>query len=343
MTMRLPSLLMGGVLLLLGCGSDFDPDYQLKKARVLALQADPPQPQFGTTTTLRALLYLPQDETPSYHWSWCPAPTVAESGFACPIDQAGFETFLGVGAGQAPSLDLGTGETAVLTNVFAPEMLAALCSGQATGASASVGFWACASGGFPITVRMEFQTPSMALTDPNHWLPAVFKVFLPTDATQPSNQNPLLGTLATIAPLPGQPLDDTASVTLRRNLEYKLRLAMETTVSETFRGWTRDSQGGYSTDASGNHVIGDVREIISLKWYVEGGDLGNDNGDGGSDTGYNPYAAIPQPITNATDNFWKTPKLKDYGNDRARIIVVARDDRGGVGWTSAAVTLEAQP
>ena len=345
MTMK-TALLMGGVLLVLGCGSDFDPDYRLVKARVLALQADPPQPQVGAATTLRALVYLPQDETPSYHWSWCPAPTVAENGFACPIDQAGFETFLGVGAGQAPALDLGTGETAVLTNVFAPDMLAALCSGQATGASASVGLWACASGGFPITVRMEFQTPSMATADPNRWLPAVFKVFLPTEptsATQPSNQNPVLGGLASIAPAPGQTLDDTASVTLQRNLEYNLRLAMDASVSETFRGWTRDSQGGYTTDASGNHVIGDVQEIISLKWYVEGGDLGNANGDGGADTGYNPYAAIPQPISNATDNFWKTPKLEDYGKDRARIIVVARDDRGGVGWTSAAVTLEAQP
>jgi hypothetical protein len=335
--MRLSSLI-GAVVLLLGCSSGFDPDYRLAKARVLALQADPPQPPFGETTTLRALLYLPANETPTYHWSWCPAPTVADDGFACPMDQAGFETFLGVGAGQAPSLDLGTGETAVLTNVFAPDMLAALCAGRAAGINASVGLWVCDSAGFPITVRMEFKTPSMA-----QQAPAVFKVFLPTDATQPGNHNPVLGSLATIAPAPGATLDDAASVVLQRHLEYKLRLAMEASVSETFRGWTRDALGGYIKDTAGDHLIGEVQEIISLKWYVEGGDLGNANGDGGAGTGYNPYAAIPQSISNATDNFWKTPKPADYGNDHARIIVVARDDRGGVGWTSAAVTLEAQP
>jgi hypothetical protein len=337
------ALLIGGILPALGCSSDFDPDYRLTKARVLALQADPPQPQVGTTTTLRALLYLPENETPSYHWSWCPAPTVADDGFACPIDQAGFEQFLGVGAGQAPSLDLGTSETAVLTNGFAPDMLATLCAGQATGASASVGLWACASAGFPVTVRMEFQTPSMAKADPNHWLPAVFKVFLPTDATQPGNHNPVLGNLGTIEPAPGAALDDAGTVTLQRHIEYKLSVAMEPSVSETFIGWTRDSLGGFVTDSSGNHVIGQVQEIVNLKWYVEGGDLGNDAGDGGSDTGYNPYAAAPQPFSTAQENFWKTPKQKDYGKERARIIVVARDDRGGVGWTSAAVSLGAQP
>jgi hypothetical protein len=68
------AFVVGAVLLFLGCGSRFDPDYRLMKARVLALQADPPQPQLGTATTVRALLYLPDGETPSYHWSWCPAP-----------------------------------------------------------------------------------------------------------------------------------------------------------------------------------------------------------------------------------------------------------------------------
>ena len=344
MTMRPLALLLGGVLLALGCGSDFDPDYRLVKDRVLALQAEPPQPPQGATTTLRALLYLQDPNgTPRYHWSWCPAPTVADDGFACPIDQAGFEQFLGVGAGQAPSLDLGTAETAELTNVFAPDMLAALCAGQATGASASTGLWTCGSAGFPVTVRMEFQTPAMAKIDPNHWLPSVFKVYLPTDATLPGNQNPVLGDLATVAPAPGSPLDGAALVTLQRHLEYKLRLALDPAVSETFRGWTRDSLGGFVKDANNNHVIGDVQEIISLKWYVEGGDLGNDTGEGGADTGFNPYAAVPQDLTNATDNFWKTPKHKDYPSDHARIIVVARDDRGGVGWTGATVALEAQP
>jgi hypothetical protein len=360
MIMRSPALLIGGALLALGCSSDFTPDYRLVKPRVLALQANPPQPQQGSTTTLRALLYLPENETPSYHWSWCPAPTVADNGFACPVEQAAFAASLGLAPAEAPSLDLGTGETAVLTNVFAPDLLAALCSGKAdvtltggvsvdggsAGAAAAGtapglgqwGLWTCTSAGFPITVRMEFQTPSMSQA-----VAAVGQVFLPTDATLPGNQNPVVGGLATVLPAPGTDLDDAASIALRRHVKYRLQTAMDPAVSQTFRGWTRDNLGGYIVDGSGKHVIGDVQEIIRLKWYVEGGDLSDVNDSDGGDTGYNPYAAAPQPFSAALELNWKTPKQIDYGKDRARIIVVARDDRGGVGWTSAAVTLEPQP
>jgi hypothetical protein len=89
MAMRHDALLLSGILVALGCAGDFEPDWRLMNARVLALQADPPQPQFGGTATLRALLYLPEDETPSYHWSWCPAPTSAgHHGVSGPTRQA---------------------------------------------------------------------------------------------------------------------------------------------------------------------------------------------------------------------------------------------------------------
>jgi hypothetical protein len=115
-------------------------------------------------------------------------------------------------------------------------------------------------------------------------------------------------------------------------------------VSETFIGWTRDSLGGYATDANGKHIVGSVQELISVKWYVEGGDLGDDMGNGGSDTGYNPYATSPpQTMADAVDNTWKTPKPIDYDQGAARIFAVVRDDRGGVNWTNATFNLEVQP
>jgi hypothetical protein len=114
-------------------------------------------------------------------------------------------------------------------------------------------------------------------------------------------------------------------------------------VSETFHGWTRDELGGYRFDASGNHVVGEVQEIIALKWYVEGGELDDGNANDAGDTGYNPYATLPKPFSTALEMDWKTPKQADYARDRTRIVVVVRDDRGGVGWTQSAVTLEPQP
>jgi hypothetical protein len=347
--MRTPALLAASVLLALGCGNDFNPEYRLVKARVLALQADPPQPQLGNSTTLRALLYLPEGEPPSYHWSWCPVPTSADNGFECPIDQAGFDQMLGLGPDQAPSLDLGTGETATLTNLFPPETLAALCTGNAdvtlgggAGAAPDAGaqseLWSCASAGFPITVRMELQTPSMAEV-----APAVFKVYLPIDATQPGNQNPVMGGLATIEPAPGQGLDEAGSVTLQRHRKYKLHLDMDQSVSEAFVGWTRDELGGYATTTNGDHIIGGVQEIIRLNWYAEGGDLGDGDKKYGGVTGYNPYESAPQPFPSALGIDWTTPKKAAYDKDSARIMVVVRDDRGGVAWASAVVTLESQP
>jgi len=336
-------------LLALGCSDPFTPDYRLVKSRVLALQADPPQPQLGESTTLRALLYLPgATDTPSYHWTWCPLPTSSADGYACPIDQAGFDQMLGLPAGQAPSLDLGTGETALFTNIFPPDMLAALCSGNADaalggGAQPVVGgqstLWTCGSGGFPITVRMEFQTPSMSQA-----APAEFKVYLPTDATQPGNNNPVVGGLTIVDPVPIATPDPPDLPTLKYHQLYKMTLDLTDSVSETFTGWTRDSLGGYTTDANGNHIVGSVQEIISVKWYVEGGDLGDDVGNGGSDTGYNPFAtAPPQTIADANENYWKTPKPADYDKSTASVMVVVRDDRGGVNWTSATFNLETQP
>ncbi len=363
MTMLSRALLVSGLSLALGCSGDFDPDFRLSKTRVLAIQAEPPQPAFGSSTTLRALLYVPDDETPSYRWSWCPAPTRAEDAFACPLDQAGFERLLGLPAGLAPSLDLGSGETAVLPNPFAPDVLATLCTGDAgatlsyglpldgavagptdagTAAGAVAGLWSCASAGFPVTVRMQAQTPSMAKANPDRWLDSVFKVYLPTDATLPGNQNPVMGGLSIIAPAPGGPLDTAGSLGLARHEKHRLKLDMDAAVSETFRGWARDELGGYRFE-SGRHVIGEVQEIIGLRWYVEGGTLDDGNPTDAGNTGFNPYAAAPRPFGDALEIDWETPKPADYPRERVRIVVVVRDDRGGVGWTQGAVTLEAQP
>jgi hypothetical protein len=42
-------------------------------------------------------------------------------------------------------------------------------------------------------------------------------------------------------------------------------------------------------------------------------------------------------------DYWNTPKLEDYPADLARLIVVLRDSRGGVTWTSGVATLVTTP
>jgi hypothetical protein len=418
MTMRITPLATGVALFALGCGSDFTPEYRLEKTRVLALQADPPQPRFGESTTLRSLLYLHDNDTPvSYHWTWCPLPTVSVDGYKCAVDQAGFDSLLGSMTGQAaPSLDLGTNETATFVNVFPASTLAAICSASAGatlaasevdagvagndagvawdgGASTAIPdggvatedggglpddgsvaeddggvaanwtapadvsdagtaggmpltkIFTCASAGFPVTVRLDFQTADMVARFEKP-ASAVFKVFLPIDDILQGNQNPVLGGLTLIDPdnpdpSAAQALDQAGSVTLKRKVKYKLVVDMPVSDAENYTGWTRDNLGGYVVDKkTGQHVIGDVQEILSLNWYVEAGDLGDNGGRRGGNTGFNPYAAAPQPFSKAQENYWKLPLTSDYKPGSAKIYVLVRDDRGGVGWTSATVALE---
>jgi len=123
---------MAGVALaLLACSrSDFNTPTLLNKPRILAIQAEPPQPALGASTTLRALVYQPPlgdggTAGVTYSWSWCPLPMSATDPSQCPIDQA-VASQLFASLPGVPALDLGSGETATFTNSFPASMLASL-------------------------------------------------------------------------------------------------------------------------------------------------------------------------------------------------------------------------
>src|ERR1039457_3106835 len=77
-TMR-KDILLASTLALLGCGNrNFNRPDLLNEPRILAIQAEPPQPTVGTSTTLRALVYQPPvtsdggacaDPGTTYAWS----------------------------------------------------------------------------------------------------------------------------------------------------------------------------------------------------------------------------------------------------------------------------------
>lgn len=72
-----------------------------------------------------------------------------------------------------------------------------------------------------------------------------------------------------------------------------------------------------------------------MSWYDECGDFGA-NGLGGRRTGYlgDPSNAN-STFENATQNTWNIPK-DGCASDYPRMIVVVRDNRGGVAWTDGA-------
>jgi len=141
-TVLLASLL---AVALVACGGrDFDKPGLLEKPRILAVKAEPPQPSFGQTTTLSALVYQPPLDrvaekcpTPgatTYQWRWCPVAMVADTQnntYTCPFPEDGFQQlYSAMGLGAPPPFYLGEGETMSFTNPFPALLLAALCRGD---------------------------------------------------------------------------------------------------------------------------------------------------------------------------------------------------------------------
>jgi hypothetical protein len=229
--MRKTLILIGPLALLACSNNNFNTPQLLKTPRVLAIQAEPPQPSFGTSTTLRALIYLPPvhsdaatcagvDPAAQYQWSWCPVPTSSNDGYKCHLQQADVDALAQqLGLDQVPQLDpatgeidLGTGETATLTNPFPAQVLDGICTGAIslyprpdTGTSSATpdgGVSFCdqaLSGqprfGYPVTVTLRYTPPCGSPPQDNFGptLTTVFTVLLPRDDSTPGNQNPVVG------------------------------------------------------------------------------------------------------------------------------------------------------
>ena len=365
------SLIASAALTLLACSpSGFNTPTLLNKVRVLGIQAEPPQPALGESTTLRKLVYQPPPSpdggaantmVTGYDWSWCPLPMSATDPSQCPIDQAAADQLF-AGIPGVPPLDLGHGDTATFTNPFPAAMLAPLCSGKFDGiptlaaaatqmgqlaASGALSF-SCKIAGFPITIQLTVHTitdnPQAPAADE---LKANFTVYLriTDDPNIPSNNNPHLDHIF----LDGSenPLSDTGTQTVARNSSVAADITGLTLLgdSETLPDPNKVLP---NTDPSSpqypNSVLGPIpqtlahanaTEVLTVSWFAECGDFGKD-GLGGRNTSYlGDSLNVNSTFENALQNTWNIPK--DCVVGPTRFIVVVRDNRGGVNWTSGVV------
>jgi len=296
---------------LAGCGASFDSRTLLTKLRVLALQAAPVNPAQGETTTLTPLVYSPSDTAFDFAWSWCPLLGQPNDGYVCPIaydDAAAMLAAAGVTA-TLPPFDLGTGPAATFTNPFAPDLLAALCEAGFDGQALD-----CRNG-FPIRVSVRVtQGPASQV--------ATTVVRLPVAAGAPSNANPVLGALSVDLSAGTQVLDDAGSVQVPRLADSPLHVAVDDAQAETYVG--RGLDGGAAT----------LRETLLFSWFAELGDF-HDN--------RTLFIDGVENLADATTDTWTPPAAREDARALSRLIVVVRDDRGGVGWTTATATLEPTP
>jgi hypothetical protein len=314
---RTTSLLFFSVLAAgaLGCGEDFDPYNRLTGLRVLAIKAEPPAPALGETTTLTPLVYTPEGAGPvTFAWSWCPVPGPASEGYPCQVREEDLKEAAMAAGLAAPSFDLGTGATATLTHSLPPALLQLICAD--TPGLPRLSDTDC-RGGFPVQILVRAKTASDELI-------SVRTVRLRFAPDHEPNANPFIDGLTVRLEDDDmdRPLTDVPEQTLPRAKDTPIKATVSPSVLEMYNG----------RDANLNPVR--RQEELTLSWFVESGD---------TESARTRFAVDGFRPEKAFENEWNPDRTKDYSRDTARLIVVIRDDRGGVGWRSAAVKLGATP
>jgi hypothetical protein len=292
-------------LLLNGCDSDFEPYGELSSLRVLAIESVPASPAPGETATLTPLVYVPGEEPLTSSWSWCPVEAPPDEGAACPVAEE--EATLALGT--PVRYDLGSEPYARFEHRFDAASIARFCSGEVL---AAAGFAIDCSEGLPVQIRHVVRSSSDVVE-------SVRRLRLRFSPEQPENLNPVVDGITALVSGAPLALDDAGSVVLPRGTEVEL-------VAEV--------AAGASEPLSPERAGESARERLVFTWFVEAGE-----------TRYERTSFVDGelPLERALRNGWTLPAIAEHAAAEARLIVVARDERGGVGWRTARVALAGAP
>jgi hypothetical protein len=297
-----------------GCSDDFTTFSHLDRLRVMAIQSDPATPLPGEPVQITPLVYVPSGKKTEYAWSWCPLPTRSEDGYQCPLTEKGLARSLGpLGFDEPIAFDLGNDPTAVFDNPFDPTLLGRVCDEGIDTGEISPDVW-CRTD-FPIQVMLKVKTPTESLT-------SVVTLHLPIEEGTAGNTNPEIDGIRIVKPTPVRELDDQGAIIVHRQDEVTFEAIVPEEASESF----------IDKDEDGKSVK--RRERLTVSWFSEAGEW---------DAQRASFIEGVMDLRSATRNKWIAPKTKDYKKERVKILVVVRDDRGGVNWTSGQITLEDAP
>jgi len=326
------------------CDDGISSASRLQRLRLLAVQAEPPNPTVGQTTQLRPLVYIPPGESVTYEWSWCPVPTTSEEGYGCPVDQSRVDAIAAqAGIGEIPPLSLGTAESIAFTNPFPPALLAKLCAGDSATTDLFTGradagksrlVYSCSVATLPVQVMLAIRGSTTTDT-------GVVSLRLPIDETTPGNHNPVMSGVSISSPEPSRLLDETGLASVPRNTKVKLLAGVDPSQAETYLDRQPGPNNDYVKNDAGQLVPVPVQERLTLSWFAEGGGFVDTTTSWSVQDLDSQGQAIP--FEAVTLNTWTTPKIDDYAGVSSLVIVVARDSRGGVAWTQGVATLEDAP
>lgn len=295
-----------------GCSDDFEPYTRLSTLRVLGISGDPAAPATGETTTLTPLVFKPTEEAVTYSWSWCPFAGSSRDGYPCLISEAELAPLL-MGS-PVPPYSLGDGETAVFTNSFPANALMQACL-----LSANNPFGGSCNKGFPILIRLEVTSPSKP-----EGIVTVKTLNLRFDAETEPNSNPQLTGITAVIGGVEVPItdDENPTVTLPRNKETEIRVGISEALVETYTLPPDPKAVPRQTERVAK------REYLLVRWFVESGGIDEEL----TSFAFNEKGErVPESIDITRKNRWTPAKLEDYPGETARIVVVVRDSREGIG------------
>ena len=296
-----------------GCRPDFAPFNRVTALRVLGIQAEPPTPMIGESTTLSALVFTPTpDPTLTYHWTWCPLSGGSADGYQCAVKESDLTALVqAAGLPPFPSFDLGTGTTATFTNNIDPQVFAVVCSNMLPDLPISTTI--DCSAGFATQVGLTVTTATDSVT-------AAQTLKLRQDATIPANTNPAITGINAAVGGVYAPIDDSGAVVMPRDVETSISVDVDPSVAEVYADPSND--GGLST------------ERLFTTWFVETGSTHDQR---------TSYIAGSTAFDDMLKNTWTLPPTKDYPQPTARVFTVLHDNRGGASWTGGTVTLGSSP
>lgn len=336
---RLPWALAGlAIALAGGCSikDDTESFHYLDSLRVLGVRAEPADLAPGEQATLSALVFEPDDAEVSYAWSWCPVRGGAADGFECAFEEDALRVLWAeLGASEAlPPFDLGSGPTAEFTHVFTDELVAGLCASLLAEGAAEVdprAILGCLDG-LSVSVQLRVRAGGdevVALRELS-----LLGEALPEDER---NRNPVLEGPLGIRLFDGPDDDLGADAVLREGAQYALTAPIAPEQAETF----------LPPKLEGLDEPQPRRESLFLSWFVTAGENRLDMGDGQPPDEDDDRPRQSERTTFAdgqvdfdylTGGVWEFPPTVEQ--DEARLYLVLRDERGGMGWAEYRFAVE---
>ena len=309
MRLAIPTALCAA-LSLAACEPDFPPYNELEGLRVLAVRAEPPDLTVGKSARLDALIYHPEGQTPELSWSMCPWPSDPNDGFTCVVSQGLFDRAWREAKlkGATPSLALGTASTAELSFPGSAQDARNLCEALTRLLGSAATLPPDCSTRFPWTVRLSTRLGAASID-------TVKDVDLLIDPAMAENHNPTLTELRSEG-AQSMVLDPTVESELRSGEDHGLRVGAAAGAVESY----------VPVPALGEPPQPARNESLTFTWFVD---------QGSTDRIRSTYKDGVESLSEATHNVWQAPDTPSH----ARLFVVVRDHRGGVGFLERTVRL----